>query len=135
MRVLGEPLCAPESAHELREGEPQDLLCVICPLGCRLQVHTQGHELLVKGAGCADGRRYAREEFVQPKRTFTTTLPTIWGRPLPARSAGGVPKEKLLAIPPRLASLRILRPVKPGEILLPDIDGAGTTLVASEGGP
>jgi CxxC motif-containing protein/thioredoxin reductase len=135
VRVLGEPLCAPESAHELREGEPQDLLCVICPLGCRLQVHAQGHELLVKGAGCPDGRRYARDEFVQPKRAFTTTIPTIWGRPLPVRSTGGVPKEKLLAIPPRLASLRILRPVKPGEILLPDMDGAGTALVASEGGP
>lgn len=110
-----------------------EYLCIVCPMGCRLQVSQDegSGELVVEGASCKRGREYAIQEATAPKRTLTTTLATAWGRPLPVRSAAPIAKSLLLAITPRLASLVIDRAVAAGQVVVPDIDGEGTALIAT----
>ena len=110
-----------------------EYLCIVCPLGCRLQV-TQGvdsGELRVEGGACKRGLDYVRQEVTAPQRVLTTTLATTWGRPLPVRSASPIEKALLLRVQPRLAAIVIDRDVEIGEVVAPDIDGQGTALVAT----
>jgi len=109
-----------------------EVLCIICPLGCRLQVKSEASEELgVEGTSCKQGREYALQEATAPKRVLTTTLATAWGRPLPVRSAAPIAKGKVLAIQRRLARIVIDRAVAAGEVIIPDLDGQGTALIAT----
>lgn len=110
-----------------------EYLCIVCPLGCRAQVERDGEsgELLIQGVSCKRGRDYARQEATAPERVLTTTVATAWGRPLPVRTAAPIAKGLLRAIPPRLAALVMDHAVALGEVVVPDIDGQGTALVAT----
>lgn len=112
-----------------------EYLCIVCPLGCRLKVgQGQGGELSVEGASCKRGKEYAQQEATAPKRVLTTTVATAWGRPLPVRSAAPIDKSRLLDAQRRLARYTLDHPVPLGEMVLPDIDGQGTALIAAAQG-
>ena len=110
-----------------------EFLCIVCPMGCRAQVtrDPDSGELCIDGVACKRGRDYARQEATAPRRVLTTTLATAWGRPLPVRSAAPVDKRLLRDIPARLAAVVIDRDVAPGEVVVADVDGQGTALVAT----
>lgn len=110
-----------------------EYLCIVCPLGCRAHVtrDDSSGDLCIEGVSCKRGRDYARQEATDPRRVLTTTLATAWGRPLPVRSAGPVTKRLLRDIPSRLASFVVDRAATPGEVMVANIDGEGTALVAT----
>lgn len=121
----------PEQPSE--EVQVAEYLCIMCPMGCRLRVpqETEGGELCVEGAACKRGRDYVQQEATAPQRILTTTLATAWGRPLPVRSARPIDKALLLRVQTRLAAIVIDRDVEPGEVVVPDIDGRATPLIAT----
>lgn len=109
-----------------------EYLCIVCPLGCRAQVcREDSGELKIEGVSCKRGRDYALQEATAPRRVLTTTLATAWGRPLPVRSAAPIDKKLLREVPARLAALVIDHQVEPGQVVVADIDGQGTALVAT----
>jgi CxxC motif-containing protein len=109
-----------------------EFLCIGCPMGCRARVTRDEHgDLCIDGVTCKRGRDYARQEATAPRRVLTTTLATAWGRPLPVRSAAPVDKRLLREIPARLAAVVIDRDVAVGEVVVADVDGQGTALVAT----
>jgi CxxC motif-containing protein len=112
------------------------MLCIVCPMGCELDVGAQDGTFQVRGAQCKLGVEYGAREAQAPRRVLTTTLATSWGRPLPVRSAAPVDRSLLLAIQRQLAGIVVDRPVAIGETVLADLDGQGTPLVATaDGGP
>ena len=113
---------------------PEEYLCIVCPLGCRLQVTCQDGACRVSGAHCKQGRVYGEQEATAPVRILTTTLATTWKQPLPVRSAVPIAKTSLLAVQRHLAGVIIDRPVAAGDVVLADIDGRGTALVATAAG-
>jgi CxxC motif-containing protein len=110
-----------------------EYLCIVCPMGCRLRVprEAEGGELCIEGAACKRGRDYVQQEATAPQRILTTTLATTWGRPLPVRSAGPIDKALLLRVQTRLSAIVIDRDVESGEVVVPDIDGQATPLIAT----
>jgi CxxC motif-containing protein len=110
-----------------------EYLCIVCPMGCRAHVtrDDSSGELDIDGVSCKRGCDYVRQEATDPRRVLTTTLATAWGRPLPVRSAGPIYKRVLRDVPSLLASVVVDRAVKPGEVVVADIDGQGTALVAT----
>lgn len=115
------------------EVQVAEYLCIVCPMGCRLRVprEAEGGELCVEGAACKRGRDYVQQEATAPQRILTTTLATTWGRPLPVRSAGPIDKALLLRVQTRLSAIVIDRDVESGEVVVPDIDGQATPLIAT----
>jgi len=56
------------------------LVCISCPLGCRLTVTWEDEEnITVAGNRCAKGESYAREEILAPKRVVTATVAVAAG--------------------------------------------------------
>lgn len=108
--------------------------CVNCPLSCSLELTEEGGEVLkVEGQGCRIGERYAREEFTDPRRVVTTTVPVRDGTLplLPVRSAGTIPKRLVMEAAARISGLTVTAPVRDGDVIAGDILGTGVDVIAS----
>lgn len=122
----------------------RELTCIGCPLGCTLHVEmADGAVVRVEGAGCENGRRYARSECTHPVRMLTTTVrlagtvPAGAERPdgrymLPVRTRSPIPKERLAACMQALAGIRVAPPVRSGQVIAADVAGTGVDIIATE---
>lgn len=103
-----------------------EFTCIQCPIGCPLQLTHEGREIVkVKGYNCKRGDKYARQEFVDPRRSLSTTIPIdggLWGR-LPVKVSNPIPKDKVREAARAIHQLRVSVPVVRGQILLENILG------------
>ncbi len=109
------------------------LTCIGCPMGCTLTATMEnGIVTTVTGNTCRRGDEYARKECVAPERTVTGTVQLLGGSMavLPVRTAGPVPKEKVLAVAEALRHLSCKAPIHCGDTVSDDIAGTGVALIA-----
>jgi CxxC motif-containing protein len=115
----------------------RELICVNCPMGCRLQVTVeQGQVRTVKGNVCARGDRYARDEVLQPRR-MVTSLITIAGsrEPLSVKTHAAIPKDQIFACLREIRRCKVSLPVKIGDVILENVAGTGINIVATRNLP
>ena len=70
-----------------------NIICIVCPKGCRLTVDE--NTLAVTGNGCPRGAEYGKNELTHPVRVVTSTV-RVEGADIcrcPVKTAGSVPKE------------------------------------------
>lgn len=118
--------------------EKLPLTCIICPMGCSMEVEVETNAsgqkkvLSVKDNGCKRGEQYAAKEVQNPTRTLTTTIKVEGGElPLvPVKTAGEVPKASLLQCMEVVRRASCKAPVKRGDVLIYDLLGTGVNVVA-----
>lgn len=118
--------------------EKLSLTCIICPMGCSMEVEVETNSsgqkkvLSVKDNGCKRGEQYAAKELQNPTRTLTTTIKVEGGElPLvPVKTAGEVPKASLLQCMEVVRRASCKAPVKRGDVLIYDLLGTGVNVIA-----
>ena len=120
------------SESEIPEGS-KDIRCIVCPTGCLVHVENVNGELIIEGHSCKRGEVYGREEFIAPKRILTTTIRVENGfLPLiPVRSDKPLPKERLQEALKEIAITEVKAPIKMGEVLIKNVLGLNTNIIAS----
>ncbi|MFP4561823.1 MAG: DUF1667 domain-containing protein [Spirochaetia bacterium] len=116
------------------KGETRELVCISCPVGCRLEAVLNGDgSLSVSGNQCPKGEEYAREEIRAPKRIVTTTvrLAGPGRRRVPVRTDKPLPKERIEPLLSVLHTMVLDPPVGKGDRVLSDVGGTGVDVVAS----
>lgn len=111
----------------------KELICIVCPKGCHLQVDEQ-NGYAVTGASCPRGEAYGKKELTEPTRTVTSTV-NITGAlhdRLPVKTDAELPKELIFDAVQALKAVQVTAPVKRGEIVLKDILGTGINFVATK---
>ena len=110
-----------------------EIVCIKCPIGCRIQVSGPKDHLSISGYSCPRGKQYAEEETVCPKR-IVTCLVKVEGssEPLSVKTAGEVPKEKIFDVISAIKALRLCAPVELGEVLIPDVCGTGVCVISTK---
>ena len=111
-----------------------NFVCINCPLSCALELTEEDGEVLgVSGNECKIGIKYAEEEFKDPRRVVTTTVPVSDGvlPLLPVRTAEAIPKRLVVEAVGALAGLVVEAPVTDGQVIYPDIVGTGVDVIAS----
>ena len=112
----------------------RDLVCISCPVGCRLEAVRHGDgSLTVTGNQCPRGEEYAREEINAPKRIVTTTV-RLSGpdrRRVPVRTDKPLPVERIETLLAELHSMSLAPPVRIGDPIITDVEGTGVNVVAS----
>jgi CxxC motif-containing protein len=88
--------------------------------------------LSVKGNTCARGDVYARQEVTDPRRVITTTIGLMDGGVLPVKSDNAVSKNRIPEFMHKIHDTAIKPPVQIGDVLIPDIDGEGSNIVATQ---
>lgn len=110
------------------------MICISCPIGCRLSVQwEEGAEIRVSGNQCDKGESYGREEALSPKRVVTATV-RMKGSPLPrlpVKTSRPLPKEHITALLQEAYLLELEPPVWRGQIVMKDFRGTGIDLVAT----
>ena len=111
----------------------RELTCIGCPMGCALTVEVENNEAVsVTGNTCKIGENYAKSEISAPVRAVTTTALTAGGRPVPVKTAGNVPKEKIFDVVSEIKSVKVTLPVKLGDVVLENAAGTGVAVVATK---
>ena len=111
----------------------QIVTCTVCPLGCAITVKGEADRIeSVEGFTCKRGEQYARDEFICPKRTLTTTVRLTGStEPLLAvRSSAPVPKELIPTCMEIIRGMSISAPVSDHQILIDNIAGTGAAIMA-----
>jgi len=111
----------------------REITCISCPLGCSLEVSlADGQVVAVTGNECPRGVSYARQECVHPERMVTALIP-IPGRtpPLSVRTERPIPKDKITDCLCAIADARPTLPIRIGDVIIPDVAGAGVAVIAT----
>ena len=112
------------------------ITCINCPVGCRMTVTLSdaGEFLSVTGNTCARGAKYAQQECTLPLRMITAVIPVENRKtPLSVKTATPVPKEMISRVMDALSQVRISAPVALGQVIVPDVLGTGSDVIATRG--
>ncbi|MDR1253188.1 MAG: DUF1667 domain-containing protein [Treponema sp.] len=126
----------------------RNLTCIVCPMGCSLDVEENAPDddgfpaLTITGNRCPRGALYAQEELRAPKRVLTATCP-ITGvsvdktgrglyapRRVPVKTLSPCPKEKIPALLADIYKTKISLPIKAGDTVIEDWNGEGINVIA-----
>lgn len=109
-----------------------ELICTVCPMGCRVRVEQDEAELIITGNRCPRGLTYAREEITAPKRVLTAVVQMAGGdRMLPAKTMTAIPKEKIFPAMEEIKVITVRPPVTISQVLIEDLAGTGVPFVST----
>ncbi|MDD3938226.1 MAG: DUF1667 domain-containing protein [Bacilli bacterium] len=109
----------------------KDLICILCPRGCRLQVDD---DLNVTGNFCPRGIIYAKTEMTNPTRAITSTV-KIKAKDavrLSVKTAQPVPKAKMFDCMRELDKVMVEAPIHIGDVIVHNICETGVDVVATK---
>lgn len=112
----------------------KEVVCVVCPRGCRIQVEVNGQDYIMTQNGCNRGPIYVRQELTDPRRSLTTTI-QIKGsmeHRLPVVTDQDMPRNKIFEALELLSKVTVVAPIKVGDIIVENILGTGISIVAAK---
>lgn len=112
-----------------------ELVCINCPMGCRITVEQDenGEITLISGNTCKRGETYARNEITSPVRTITTLVEVEGStEPLSVKTAGNVPKKLIFECLEAIHAVKAVAPVRIGDIIVKDVCSTGVDVVATK---
>ena len=110
-----------------------EIICIVCPKGCHLNVDGGDGDITVTGNQCARGEDYGRKELQNPTRVITSTVRVeraLYPR-LPVKTDRDIPKPLIFDIMRALDGVTVQAPVARGDIVLADVCGSGANIVAT----
>ena len=111
----------------------RELICIRCPIGCQLKVEIAGENISVTGNTCPRGKEYGIKEVTNPTRTVTGSV-RVDGGVLPlvsVKTKTDIPKDKIFTVMGIIHKTRMKAPIRIGDIIVPDVAGTGSDIVAT----
>lgn len=105
--------------------------CIICPNSCAIEIDE--NTLLATGNRCPRGLEYAKQEIIDPHRSVTSTVKTIFSHfpVLPVRTSNSISKTKVMDVMKAINEIVVKSHVKVGDIILSNIADTGVDLIAT----
>ena len=106
-----------------------ELVCIVCPRGCRLNVENG----VVSGNSCKRGEAFALSEMTCPMRTVCSTVATTFEDypVLPVRTNGEIPKDKIQDLMKEINAVVVDKKIKRGDVVIEKVVGTDVDVVAS----
>lgn len=104
----------------------RELICILCPRGCSLQVEINGDQACVKGNTCPKGEAYGIGEVTNPVRTVTSVV-RVSNRPdtmVAVKTSVPVKKGLMFDVMEVIHNTQVQAPVAIGQVLVKDVCGA-----------
>lgn len=113
--------------------EKKELICIVCPKGCHLEVMQEKEGINVSGNQCKRGPVYAQKELTEPTRVLTTTVKIKNGilNRIPVVTAGEISKESLEDAMKILNKVELEAPVRSNQVIIKNLLGSGVNVVVS----
>lgn len=108
--------------------------CILCPNGCEVEAEFEGAKILsVTGNKCQKGAGYVEQEITNPVRNIASSV-LVEGGEMPlcsVRLSAPVPKGKIMDIMAEIRRTSVKAPVHTGEVVIPDVLGLGSDVIAT----
>lgn len=117
------------------EAKNKAITCILCPLGCKIDVLKKKGTIIVKGAKCAKGKDYAIKEITNPVRVLTATIRVRNGilPLLPVKTTLSIPKKQVFTCLKKLYQLEVKAPVKMGTVIVKSIANTNSDIISTRG--
>jgi len=112
----------------------KQVICIICPKGCKVTVSEQDGVYTTSGNACLRGNVYGIQEATEPKRILTTTV-KITGASIPrCPVVSNLPilKDDLFKVISLLESVEISAPVYMNQVICANVLGSGIDMIAAK---
>lgn len=111
----------------------KDLICIVCPNGCRMQAQLKEGRIEVRGNKCRRGEQFAFAELTRPMRTVCTIVNTADPEipVIPVRVNGEIPKDMIVPVMREIKKVTVEEPVRRGDVLLPNVLNLGVDVIAT----
>ena len=111
-----------------------ELTCIVCPMGCHLNVEQSEDGFKVEGNTCKRGEKYAVQELTNPTRVITTTvkLENSYLQLLPVKTEDPIPKGMIFDIMEALDKIIVNAPVKVGDVIVENILDTGVNVISAK---
>ena len=109
----------------------KELTCIVCPRGCRLTIDDN---LNVTGNSCPRGAQYAKDEMTNPQRRITSIV-RVKNREnmmVSVKTSTSIPKGKIFEVMAEIEKVSVNAPVHIGDIVIKDVLGTGSDIVATK---
>ena len=97
-----------------------EFTCIMCPVGCTLNVTKDGEEIIVKGNGCPRGEIYGKNEITLPKRMITT-IKKYKGATISLKTSEAIDKTLINKVLQEINKIEEPKNIKVGDILIKNI--------------
>ncbi|MBO4535054.1 MAG: DUF1667 domain-containing protein [Clostridia bacterium] len=111
----------------------REMICICCPMGCRMTVEGEDGQYTVTGNTCPRGKTYAIAEMTAPVRMVTSSVEVKGGlyKTVSVKTKDPIPKGLIFDALKLLDGVVREAPVKEGEVVVADILGTGIPFVAT----
>lgn len=113
----------------------REMICINCPMGCRLTVDDSDKtNIKVSGNTCPRGVTYAVNEVTSPKRMVTGSV-KVKGGTIPmvsVKTREAIPKGLIFDSLELLKKVELTAPVVIGDVVVADICGCGVDFIATK---
>ncbi|MBN2796914.1 MAG: DUF1667 domain-containing protein [Clostridia bacterium] len=111
----------------------KQMICIVCPIGCHIEVKKVEDQVVVTGNQCNRGAVYGKEELIAPKRVLPTTVKFEGGlhERLPVKTSAPVLKSLLFELMAYLNKITVKGPVKMGDVVVKNILDTGVDMIAT----
>lgn len=106
------------------------LTCIMCPMGCEIEITKDGDKYLVSGNNCKRGETYAIQEIDHPERVVTAILKTKNSGVLSVKTTLPVPKEMIFHVMKEINDLRV-ESANIGDVLIKNVLGTPADVVVT----
>lgn len=113
--------------------EKKELICIVCPVGCRLEVDQNGDDIKVSGNQCKRGEKYAIDELTNPLRMVTSSM-KVDGGDLPlvsVKTKKPIPKNLINEALKQIKNESSSAPICGGDVLIKNVAGTDVDIVAT----
>lgn len=116
--------------------ETRDMICIVCPVGCHMQIIEDKDSetgYIVNGATCNRGPVYGVKELSNPTRLLTSTVKIKGGTipRIPVRTDKEIPKDKIFEVMAIINKIELNAPVKMGDVLAANILNLDVNIISS----
>ena len=110
-----------------------ELICICCPLGCRVTITKTEDGYDVKGNTCPRGRDYAIAEMTAPTRMVTSSVPCNGGsdRMVSVKTDKPIAKHLIFEALETLKGVSVNAPVSEGDVVVENVLGTGVNFIAT----
>ena len=117
--------------------QEKEFVCIRCPLGCNIAVKLENNRIeSITGNTCPRGAEYVTKELTDPRR-IVTSLVRLEGGELPVvsvKTAGDIPKDKIMECIRTLKAVTLKTPVRVGDVVVKNVCGSGVDVIATRNG-
>ena len=118
---------------ETESTQVREIVCIVCPNGCRIRCEKKQDEIVCSGQACKRGEAYAKSEMTHPMRTLTTSVKTIFpdSPVVSVRTDGEIEKEKILDAAKLLDEVLVRQRLKIGDVVVKNICDTGVNIICT----